>query len=200
MSHMLMSRKSHRPAPQFSVKGDLSFALPRVHELCGRSRRTLAIMVAARAQGPVFWIAPSWAADPLNPDGMRDYVAPQKFTFFTPRRPEDLLWCMEEILRSGTVPVVVADLPGMPGLTPVRRLHLAAETGANEGKCRPLGLLLTPGDGGAQGVESRWRLNPAHRTGETRWELDRLRARTAPQRQWMLQYSRQAGVELSDTN
>ncbi len=192
-----MSRKSHRPPPQFAVGGDLSFALPRVHELCGRARRTLAVMVAARAKGPVFWIAPSWVSDPLNPDGMRDYVAPQDFTFLSPRRPEDLLWCMEEVLRSGAVPLVVADLPGLPGLTPVRRLHLAAETGAGEGKCRPLGLLLTPGDGGAQGVESRWRLDPAHRQGDTAWRLDRLRARTAPQRRWSLRYSAQAGVELS---
>ncbi len=67
----------------------------------------------------------------------------------------------------------------------MRRLHLAAETGASETGPRPLGLLLTPGQGGAQGIETRWHMAGDHRPGgDPGWRLDRRRARTAPQKGW----------------
>lgn len=184
MNHALLTRSSHTDRPSLTVMDDMHLAYARVHELCGRARRTLAMQVAARAGYPVIWIAPQWGADPLNPDGMREFTAPQQFIFVTPRRPEDLLWCMEEALRAGAVPLVVVDLPGPPALTPVRRLHLAAETAAAEGRIAPIGLILTPAEGGAQGVESRWQLEPDHRADRREWVVTRLRARTAPMRQW----------------
>ena len=62
------------------------------------------------------------------------------------------------------------------------------ETGASVGNISPLGLLLTPGKGGAPGVESRWSFRGKHvadRTGT--WRLARLRARTAPEAVWQVQ-------------
>jgi len=135
----------------------------------------------------VFWIVPGWIPGRLNPEGMLQFADPGRFTFLMPRRPEDLLWCMEEILRSGGVALVVADIPAPPALTPIRRLHLAAETGAVEGKVQPLGLILTPGDGGAQGVESRWHMagaHGAHGAEQAGWVLSRRRARNAPVKSW----------------
>ena len=83
---------------------------------------------------------------------------------------------------------MVADLPNPPGLTPVRRLHLATEAGAeaarHAARLPPLGLLLTPGAGGAQGVESRWSLACTPAGG---WHLTRLRARLEPPAAWRLQ-------------
>ena len=185
----LLDRKSHRrrSAPGVAFLDDLSLDRGRVHEACSSARRRLAMMVAGALQGPVFWIRPAWMPVGLNPEGMIKMADPARFLFATPKRPEDLLWTMEEVLRAGLVPLVVADLPDPPGLTAVRRLHLAAETGAAEGNCTPLGLLLTPGTGGAPGVETRWSLAPTHGTGRQEgWRLARLRARMQPEKTWNL--------------
>lgn len=185
MTTHLLSRTHHRPRPSLSLAGDITLALTRVHECCGLARRSFAMWLAGRMQGPVFWITPAWGTDAVYPPGMTGFADPGRFTFVTPKRPEDLLWTMEEVLRTGAVPLVVGDIPGLPGLTQVRRMHLAAETGADEGEVAPLGLLLTPGEGGAQGVESRWSMTPAHEAGGAeRWCLTRLRARTDPQKSW----------------
>ncbi len=185
----LLTRTSHRRpgAAPVTFLGDLTLDRARVHEFCGTARRRLALKLAGTLAGPVFWIRPAWGAGQLHAEGMTGLVDPSRFIFFTPKRPEDLLWTMEEALRAGLVPLVVADLPGPPGLTAVRRLHLAAETGAKEGRVAPLGLILTPDTGGAPGVETRWSLTPQHASGGTEaWRLDRLRARMQPERSWRL--------------
>lgn len=185
----LLSRRSHKPPPALRfLSDDMTLPLSRVHEICGQARRTMALWLAAEAirktPGPIFWITPSWSVDRLNMDGVAPLCPPQTLTFVDALRPEDLLWSMEEVLRSGVAPVVVADLPNPPAMTPVRRLHLAAERGTEDGTCRPLGLLLTPGTGGAPGVETRWRIEPDHGADRMIWQLDRLRARMAPQKSW----------------
>ncbi len=186
------------PPPQhpLGVLGEIAFAPARAHEICGPARRMLALSVAGACDGPVFWIRPAWRSDRLCPDAMRRFVNPGRLTFVSPGRPEDLLWAMEEALRSGAVPLVVADLADPPGLTPVRRLHLAAETGAAVRCPGPLSLLLTPGEGGAQGVESRWHVAPRHSGALSAWRLERRRARTAPPKAWMLHDSTASGLIL----
>lgn len=163
----------------------IGLALARAHEACGPARRTFALWLAGRTRGPVLWIAPAWGADQPNPDGMVALADPARFLFIRPARAPDLLWCAEEALRAGAAALVVADLPAPPGLTPVRRLHLAAEAGAGRGLVS-LGLLLSAGDGGAQGVESRWHMAPAHTGPALRWRLERRRARTLPPAAWDL--------------
>ncbi|MDW4496633.1 hypothetical protein R5H30_01460 [Sulfitobacter sp. D35] len=183
----LLTRRTARTGPVLTLLPEVAdFALPlaRTHEACGPARRTLALWIAARTTGPVLWLAPAWTRDRLHADGVLDWIDPARLLFVHPRRPEDLLWTMEEILRAGCVALAVADLPGLPGLTQVRRMHLAAETGLREGGTAAIGLLVTPGRGGAPGVETRWSLAPDHTPGHNRWRLERLRARTAPHKVW----------------
>ncbi|CUH75188.1 ImuA family protein [Tropicibacter naphthalenivorans] len=181
----LLSRKPHAPPPMLTLWDEIGLPLSRVHEICGRARRSFALRIAAKTGAPVIWIAPAWDVNKLNAPGMAPWVDPGGFLFVSPRHLDDILWCMEESLRSGAVPLVVAELPEPPGMTPVRRLHLAAETGTTHGQHRPLGLILTP-TGGAPGVETRWRMDPAHTPDSTGWRLERQRARMQPPKVWHL--------------
>lgn len=181
-----------KPWPVQPLPGGLGLGMARgrVHEICGPARVTLAALILGESQGPVIWISPGWLAERIYPAGLAELADPGRIIFARARRPEDLLWSMEEALRSGAAPIVLADLTAPPALTPVRRLHLAAETGAeaarHAGRLPPLGVLLTPETGGAQGVESRWHMAAAP-SGSTltlrrgAWILRRLRARLAPE-------------------
>ncbi|HBG97727.1 MAG TPA: hypothetical protein DDY29_03040 [Rhodobacteraceae bacterium] len=166
------------------VAGGPALTAGRVHEGCGPARHALALMLARGLAGPVLWIRPGWHPEAPNPDGIWPFIDPARLLLAAPGRVPDLLWCMEEALRAGCVPLVVADLPDPPGLTPVRRLHLAAESAVQGSGQRVLGLLLTPGEGGAPGVESRWHMAPRHQPGATGWQLERRRARMAPPAAW----------------
>ena len=179
----------------------------RVHELCGTSRVCLTALILSISEGPVIWISPGWQTERIYPPGLRELADPGRIIFAGARRPEDVLWAMEEALRTGAAPIVVADMPAPPALTPVRRLHLACEAGAvtarHRGGLAPLGLILTPGEGGAQGVESRWRMDTAPSGSAlvesgSAWVMQRLRARMAPPAAWAL--SRDVAGKISATS
>ncbi|WP_374434745.1 ImuA family protein [Tabrizicola sp.] len=195
-----MSLPIHHHAPrrgeaQQPLAGDLTLQRGRVHELCGPSRMMLAARIMAKCQGPVVWIRPGWTPERLNAAGLQPLAAPSRLILVQAPRDDSLLWAAEEALRSGAAPLVIAELLAAPALTPTRRLHLAAETGAEaarrDGATPPLGLILLPGQGGAQGVESRWHLAPAPSrallwSDEDSFTLTRLRARLLPPASWTL--------------
>ncbi|QHQ33916.1 ImuA family protein [Algicella marina] len=179
-----LSRSRPVPTALLTPAPGLMLLKARAHEACGPARHSFAMMLARAASGPVFWIRHALADGRMNGCGIIPWLEPARLIFVTASRANDLLWTVEEVLRSGVVPLVVAELPEPPPLTPVRRLHLAAEsTGSN-----PTALLLTPGDGGAQGVESRWHMAPAPGWaapgGHPAWTLTRRRARMAPEAAW----------------
>ena len=189
-SHHLLGRRPVQDVPSLypvPTAPEITLAQGRVHEICGPARRTLALWLAAQTQGPVFWIAPAWSQQRLNTDGVCQWINPARLVFVSPKRSEDLLWTMEEILRAGAVALSIVDLPGLPNLTQVRRMHLAAQAGGRSGAHLPLGVLLTPGHGGAAGVETRWHIHPRHKEGQDIWYLDRVRARTAPHKSWEIE-------------
>lgn len=185
-----LTRQSHRTTrPGLRLLNHFTLDGARAHELCGHARRRLALWLAASdthidIASQILWIRPDWHPDRLHLAGVRREIDPGRLIFVECCRPADLLWCMEESLRAGLNRLVIADLPEPPGLTPVRRLHLAAEAGFEKTGRAPVGVLLTPGDGGAAGVESRWQLMPDHTADTEQWHLKRLRARTAPVAEW----------------
>ena len=192
-----LTRHSHRrDRPGLPLLGRFRLAGARAHEFCGPARRRLALWLATETAGPVLWIRPAWHPDRLHMAGVRGEIDPGRLITVEPDRAEDILWAMEEALRAGLVPLVVAELPEPPGLTPVRRLHLAAEAGVEARGGAGLGLILTPGDGGAAGVESRWRLDPAHEAEGTGWRLARLRSRDAPPGEWAVARGAQGRVQV----
>lgn len=174
--------------PTQTLLGPLRLDRGRVHEFCGPARHMLALILLHATSGPVVWAHPGWQTERLMCDGIAPLADPGRLILAQAHRGDDVLWTIEETLRSGAVALVVAELPVLPGLTAVRRLQLAAEAGAEAagalGLLPPLGLLLTPGQGGAPAVESRWQMAPRHTPGLARWQLARLRARNAPPADW----------------
>ena len=163
----------------------------RAHEFCGPARQLLALWALARLEGPVLWIRPRWSDAQLHPHGVAPWIGPERLIMLDVARETEALACTEEALRAGAVAGVVAELAAPPPLTPLRRLHLAAETGlVRRGRdCGLLALILTPDQGGAAGVESRWHLapcppGPAEDLLQPHWTLRRLRARMAPRAAW----------------
>jgi protein ImuA len=204
MSLPIHQHRPRRGEPQQPLAGDLALQRGRVHELCGPSRLMLAARIMAKCQGPVVWIRPDWAPERLNAAGLQPLADPSRLILVLAPRDDSLLWAAEEALRSGAAALVIAELLAPPALTPTRRLHLAAETGAEaarrDGVTAPLGLILLPGTGGAQGVESRWHLSPAPSrsllwSDEDSFTLTRLRARLLPPASWSLR-SRPKGEDL----
>lgn len=167
------------PAPPdvVSPAAGVDFARGRAHEITGYGRRVLGLLLAGAMEGPVLWLHSMWETDRLNGDGIQPFLEPSRLLFGQARTAPELLQVAEDVLRTGLIPLVVIELSAVPGLTPVRRLHLAAKTGGEDGRPAPLPILMTQTPGGAPGVETRWRLDP--RTGG-RWCLTRVRARTAP--------------------
>ena len=82
----------------------------------------------------------------------------------------DLLWCVDEALRSVPVSLVIAEPSSPLALTVGRRFQLAAEAG------RTTGLMLIRQDAGSNATETRWNceLLPATAADSTlqRWALN----------------------------
>jgi protein ImuA len=104
------------------------------------------------------------------------------------RRETEVLWAMEEGLRSGAVAAVLGEVTATPGVA-LRRLQLAAETGGTTG------LLLRPFDAAAGSATTRWRVASASsgwgegaRLPAVRWRVELLRCRAATPAGWLVDW------------
>lgn len=186
----------HQTGPRLGtlrVCEDIGLSYGRVHEICGTARQSFAAICVGQALGQTqasfIWISPAWARAQLHLEGLYAFAPPQRLIHVQPSHRADLLWCAEEALRSGAVPIVVVELDAFPNLTQVRRLHLAAQMGADMGSYRPIGVLLSTDQGGLSGVESRYACEGVHQVGKTQWHIERLRSRSDPVKAWHLRGS-----------
>ena len=150
---------------------------------CGPARRVFAALAAAATRGRVVWITGGAVDGGLHPDGVAALFDPSRLITVSAPRGFEALWATEEALRSGAAPLVVVEPSAPPGLTPVRRLHLAAQAA---GAAAPLCLILTPEGGAAAAVETRWRADPlpADPAGAPRWRLALTRDKAGPPGVW----------------
>jgi protein ImuA len=128
----------------------------------------------------VLWCAPSAdlgeGGQLYAPGLVRMGLDPGQFIFVTPSRASDVLWAMEEGLRSKALAAVVGQIDDV-GLTPARRLALAAAAAHT-----PCLLVANARAGPVAAVATRWRVGPM-RSGSVpgRWRmsigLERCRAR-----------------------
>ena len=120
-------------------------------------------------------------------------LTPERLIVVRARRPADVLWAMEEALRSGAPAAVLGEAVTVEP-TAARRLQLAAETGG------VTGLLLT-GDGGMRlPAASRWRVATAASAEDggflavaPRWQVELLSCRGGRPAEWTMEWQDGAG-------
>ena len=120
-------------------------------------------------------------------------LARPRFVTVTLKRPQDLLWTMEEALKSGALGVVIGDADAAhAGLSVTRRLALAAEAGKSAGL-----LVFARADVAASASQTRWRAgsaasrSPPHDAaapGRPAWNIELTRARGGRPGQWTLEW------------
>jgi protein ImuA len=148
---------------------------------------------AAGRRSTILWCA---AGDGLYGPGLAAYgLDCRRLVFVRGRRDADLLWAMEEALRSGAVGAVLGEIHDAD-LTASRRLQLAAEAGG------AAALLLRPPEAkpGPSPAFTAWRIASApsaapssgHGVGAPRWSVELTRCRGAVPRRWLLEWNDEA--------
>ncbi|PIL21759.1 hypothetical protein P775_02710, partial [Puniceibacterium antarcticum] len=112
-------------------------------------RRAFAWFQAARHPGPLVWILPEHVQELPMLRGLPRGVG-ERLHLLRPVGEADLLWCIEEALRTQAVSLVIAAPQKPLSLIAGRRLQLAAEAG------RTTGLMLIRAGAGSNAAETRW--------------------------------------------
>ena len=195
---MQQNKYISNPSSFIKIASKLTLKLGEIHEVCGPSRIRFPIIVGSETDGLIVWIRHNWSNTFLNPDGLWHWISPERILFINASNTNDLLSCMEEVLRSGIAPLVIAELAAIPKTTPMRRLSLAMRAGQEFNKnLTTIGIILTPNNGGATNIGSRWHIsslpcwkkekNSSYTFTHGKWCLERLFSKTAPQKKWVLE-------------
>jgi len=118
--------------PEAAPPDPLSLRARRVHEAEGGGRRAFAWFQAARHPGPLVWILPEHVQELPMLRGLPRGVG-ERLHLLRPVGEADLLWCIEEALRTQAVSLVIAAPQKPLSLIAGRRLQLAAEAGCTIG-------------------------------------------------------------------
>lgn len=132
----------------------LSLRRGRAHEVCGPGALFFAFAQGAQTRGPILWVTESWQAERINPAGFGAFVDPRRLLLATVRDQREVLAVAEDALRSGVPSLVVLEVSGPLGLTPGRRLSLAARDGGTTA------LTIVPEGMGSNAAETRWHCTP----------------------------------------
>lgn len=146
----------------------------RMHEACGPGAVSFALRTTAHTHGDTLWVREQWLPEQLLPAGFEG-LDPSRLILAQTKSQTDTLAIMEEALRDGAAPFVVAQITAPISLTAGRRLQLAAKAGGATGLC------LIPDGMGSNVAETRWHCAPVFdQRGSTLqlWQLKRNKSGT----------------------
>ncbi|MGR3761746.1 ImuA family protein [Roseobacteraceae bacterium NS-SX3] len=126
----------------------------RAHEVSGPGAYVFAFSLAALTGGQVLLVRESWRPDQVHPPGLSGFFDPRGLLFAAAKDQTEVLAVAEDALRSGAVPLVVAELSKPLTLTTGRRLQLAASEGG------AIALAVIPEGMGSNAAETRWHCAP----------------------------------------
>jgi protein ImuA len=136
-----------------TLKGGLQLGC--LHEISGTASDGFAAMLTARfttpLKTPVLWCVNSrYARHPFAPGLAGMGVSTQRLTIAHCKTPRDMLWAMEEGLKSGAAKLVIGEPSKALGLTESRRLQLTASTSGS------IGLILGQHNLALNASTTRW--------------------------------------------
>lgn len=149
----LLQMEQKAMQPDHLQPSAFTLATARMHEVMGTGWYSFALYQATKHNGTLFWIAPEKSNQTLLPDGLPRNVA-HRLHLIRPKNERDLLWSIEETLRSSAVDLVIAEPQKPLSLTAGRRMQLAAEKG------QTTGLIFVREGQGSNACETRWKCHP----------------------------------------
>lgn len=165
-----------------------------LHEVSGAAADGFLAVIAGRLRAPLLWCLDEEENERPYAPALRPFgLAPGAAVFACCRSSKDLLWAMEEGLRSGALGLVVADVRERIDLAASRRLQLAAGAGGATGILLPRRSDSAPLNPSA--AVTRWRVEPApqRRRNRPRWHLELLRNRKGQHGAWIVEWQEKEG-------